>query len=409
MLAPAAGPAHECGAGEPVVGSGAEPLASTQPPVWIVSASGAALPRVFGLTGEERLRRALPAGRESFAAALPAGHVDPGAPVVAFRADHVFDARLVHALLAARPCALAARDGCTVAAASGPLARVARALSGAGSELPLVSPDALVPPYTAQLRKRDPALLLPLLPGREREIEAALFAASYKGVTDFVTKHVWPAPALRVVRVLARLGVTPNAVTVASWALVVLATWLFWRGEHGAGLAAAWLMTFLDTVDGKLARVTLRSSRLGHVLDHGLDLVHPPLWYLAFGLSLASPPAWVPLALWITLGGYLVGRGIEGLFLLLFDLEIHCWRPLDSWFRQLTARRNPNLVLLTVFTLAGRPDLGLGAVALWTVASIAFHTVRLLQALGARAQAGALRGWHEEPAAGAAPPAQPSR
>ena len=42
-------------------------------------------------------------------------------------------------------------------------------------------------------------------------------------------------------------------------------------------------MTFLDTVDGKLARVTLTSSPFGNVLDHSLDLIHPPFWYWAWG------------------------------------------------------------------------------------------------------------------------------
>ncbi len=45
-------------------------------------------------------------------------------------------------------------------------------------------------------------------------------------------------------------------------------------------------MTFLDTVDGKLAHVTLTSSRFGHIFDHSLDLLHPPFCYLAWGLGL---------------------------------------------------------------------------------------------------------------------------
>ena len=32
-------------------------------------------------------------------------------------------------------------------------------------------------------------------------------------------------------------------------------------------------MTFLDTVDGKLARCTIASSKLGNIFDHGIDLV----------------------------------------------------------------------------------------------------------------------------------------
>src|SRR3546814_17463336 len=55
----------------------------------------------------------------------------------------------------------------------------------------------------------------------------------------------------------------------------------------GWGLVAAYAMTFLDTVDGKLARVTLTSSPIGNVFDHGIDLVHPPFWWWAWIVGLA--------------------------------------------------------------------------------------------------------------------------
>jgi phosphatidylglycerophosphate synthase len=153
-------------------------------------------------------------------------------------------------------------------------------------------------------------------------------------------------------------------------------------------------MTFLDTVDGKLARVTLNSSPFGHWLDHGLDIAHPPFWWAAWahglGLALGSP-----LAL-VVVGGYVVGRLVEGVFILAFDFETHSWRPLDSFFRLITARRNPNLVLLSAFTLAGSAALGFEAVAWWTACSIVFHCVRLLHALALRALGRELRPWEEE-------------
>jgi phosphatidylglycerophosphate synthase len=74
-------------------------------------------------------------------------------------------------------------------------------------------------------------------------------------------------------------------------------------------------MTFLDTVDGKLARVTLTSSRIGDVMDHGLDLIHPPFWWWAWGIGLGAGHA-LPTA--IVVGGYLVGRALEGAFLARF-------------------------------------------------------------------------------------------
>jgi phosphatidylglycerophosphate synthase len=63
---------------------------------------------------------------------------------------------------------------------------------------------------------------------------------------------------------------------------MLLATWLFWQGHLLPGLIPAWGMTFLDTVDGKLARTTMTSSRWGNLFDHGVDLLHPPFWWLAW-------------------------------------------------------------------------------------------------------------------------------
>jgi phosphatidylglycerophosphate synthase len=184
--------------------------------------------------------------------------------------------------------------------------------------------------------------------------------------------------------------VTPNAVTLVSWVLALAAIALFATGWFGVGLVVAWGMTFLDTVDGKLARVTLTSSRIGDVLDHGLDLLHPPFWYLAWGLGLSSPQ---PIATGITVVGYVAGRLLEGVFLSAFKLETHSWRPIDALFRTITARRNPNLILLSVGTLGGRPDLGLVMVALWTGVSLVFHGVRLAQAFAARRRGEPVVAW----------------
>jgi hypothetical protein len=95
-------------------------------------------------------------------------------------------------------------------------------------------------------------------------------------------------PAKRIVRWCAARGVTPNAVTAASFVLTCAAAWLFVHGHFASGLAAGWIMTLLDTVDGKLARVTVQSSRFGHYFDHGIDLLHPPFWYLCWGEAVAE-------------------------------------------------------------------------------------------------------------------------
>ena len=81
-----------------------------------------------------------------------------------------------------------------------------------------------------------------------------------------------------------------RAVTSTSLVLALLTIVCFARGSFVLGLGLAWIMTFLDTVDGKLARVTLTSSKWGNVFDHGTDLVHPPFWWFAWYWGLHTLP-----------------------------------------------------------------------------------------------------------------------
>ncbi len=363
--------------------------------------------RVFGLQPAERVSRSLPTEVAYFEGPeLPPAHLARHWFVM--RADVVMDERLIDALLKTRNVVLHGRrhDGAVAMAAHVRSERLADAaawirdgkpVESGGAEL--AGPDDLVHPYDAKLRKRQPAILAQATPEIQRDLEWALFRASYKGVTDWVTRNLWPRPAFHVVRACVRTGITPNVVTALSYALVAGAFWAFLQGHFAVGLAMGWLMTFLDTVDGKLARVTLRSSRLGHVLDHGLDLVHPPFWWWAFGAGLLAAGVSAPFvqeAAWVCVGGYVAGRLLEGVFLAGFGFELHSYRKLDSVFRQFTARRNPNLFLLSVGVLVGRPELGLLATAAWTVASNLFHAARIGQAAWRRRAGLAITPWEEE-------------
>ncbi len=398
--------------------------ASESPPeLWLLLPDPGDLPRVFGLTLAERLARSavaagVPVARELRAAA--SAPVPARERVLLVRADCVLDERLLPALaqtpntlLASQPPGSAragrALAACVPAARAGELrAWLSGSRELAPDGLGIRTPAQLVPAYTAALRKTQPPYAIdasdPALPFDPRRIEEHLFRASYKGLTDLVTKWLWPAPALALVRRLAQWHVRPNAVTALSWLVTLAATWLFYRGAFGPGLVCAWLMTFLDTVDGKLARCTLTSSPIGNVLDHGLDLVHPPFWWLAYGLGLGAGHE---VAMGIALAGYFLGRLEEGVFLLLYGIEIHTWRPLDGVFRTVTARRNPNLFLMSIGVLGGRPDLGLEMVALWTAVSLAFHCVRIAQAALVRRAGGEIRPWDEAVPAAGRPNARP--
>jgi phosphatidylglycerophosphate synthase len=179
---------------------------------------------------------------------------------------------------------------------------------------------------------------------------------------------------------------SPNMVTAIGAVFCLLAFYLFWIGNYWPGVAAGFVFMVLDTVDGKLARCTGASSKWGNVFDHGIDLIHPPFWWWAWihGLeAYGTPlePVYATMLLWAIVGGYVAQRLIEGIFMRRFGrMHIHVWRPIDSKFRLITARRNPNMVILVAALLFGRPDVGIELVALWTIISLIFHAVRLAQA-----------------------------
>lgn len=364
---------------------------------------------LWGLSAGERIRRVLGSTRPvqllDDLQDLPAS-----ASVMLLRGDYLFDSRVVQALAASAATLLRVRVGDSLldlaahvpAPQAGALRR--RLLHPQGDDpLPpgivTATPDELCPPYQEQLLKSDPPFVLPVTAENRKTLERLLFGSAYKGITDFVTKWVWPVPAQWGVRLCVGLGLRPNHVTALNWLLAVAVGLLFWKGYTAWGLTLAWLMTYLDTVDGKLARVTVSSSKVGHLLDHILDIVHPPFWYLAWGLGLDTYDPLllsgsVGLAIWIIFVGYVVGRLVEGGFQLwLGRFGIFCWRKIDSYSRLITARRNPCLVLLTGSALAQRPDVGLEAVALWTLASTLFLVLRLSMAGYTRIASGPLNSW----------------
>ena len=259
--------------------------------------------------------------------------------------------------------------------------------------------ETLTISFQQRLLKSEPPFVLPATVENQQNLERRLFDASYKGVTDLVTKWLWPRPARWAVGRCVRLGLRPNHVTIIGLLLVIIAGYFFVRGWYGWGLLAGWLMTFLDTVDGKLARVTVTSSRFGHYFDHIIDLVHPPIWYILWGMGLGLARLDVigislSAVYWLIVVGYVAGRLVEGVFLAwLGEFGLFCWRPVDSYLRLITARRNPCMIFLTFGALLGRPDAGLAGVTVWTVLTTLFLMFRLAQGGIAHVRQGPLRSW----------------
>lgn len=362
----------------------------------------------WGLTSRQRIQRVLNSAGVTDIVDDIASLPESGS-VILLRGDYLFDDRVIKYMVDSQDVLLQVLDGPTpvivAAMVSSNLAgRAAEILDGtAGAEsLPAVNTETLETlsiSFQERLLKFEPPFVLPITAENQRHLERRLFDWSYKGVTDLVTKWAWPCPARWIVGQCVRLGLRPNHVTIIGLLLVIMAGFFFARGWYGWGLLAGWLMTLLDTVDGKLARVTVTSSRFGHYFDHLIDLVHPPIWYILWGVGLGVSQLDVigvslAAACWLIVAGYVVGRLAEGVFLAwLGKFGIFCWRPVDSYFRLITARRNPCMIFLTAGALLGRPDGGLAAVAVWTALTTVFLCIRLAMAMYRHRVDGSIRSW----------------
>lgn len=249
-----------------------------------------------------------------------------------------------------------------------------------------------------KLRKRERPFVMSLDPADPEPVERAAYDASYKGVTDALTLYLWRKPAFYLTRWAAKAGMTPNFVTLIGFIFCVTAFFLFMKGWYWTGIAAGFAFMVLDTVDGKLARCTGQSSHWGNIFDHGVDLVHPPFWWWAWaeGLKAYGQPlerVYELMVIGAIIVGYIAQRLIEGIFVRRFGMHIHVWQQVDSRFRLITARRNPNMVILVAALLVGRPDLGIELVALWTLVSLIFHAVRLAQANARRDRGRPVTSW----------------
>ena len=364
--------------------------------------------KLWGLTSADRIGRILKkSGVQQLEVSIDSLNTNDSVLIV--RGDYLFDDRLIEYLARTPKIILHSGDQRNdIVAIHSPAHSAAQAMTviegKAGidslSDFLSQTPATTSIAYQEKLHKSEPPFLLPITSENKEELEKRLFDWSYKGITDLVTKWAWPRPARRAVGLCVRWNIRPNHVTLLSLVLVIISGLCFMKGQYGWGLLAGWLMTYLDTVDGKLARVTLQSSKFGHYFDHLIDLIHPPIWYILWGMGLTTAQLSglaFPLAtlLYAMFFGYIAGRLIEGMFhwVLGCSFGIFSWQPIDAYFRLITARRNPNLILLTLSILVGRPEIGLLAVTFWTVATSLFLIGRFLMAGWSRYHAGTLSSW----------------
>lgn len=149
--------------------------------------------------------------------------------------------------------------------------------------------------------------------------ESPLFSRSVP-----VTQRPWDARlARRLVTPLKDSRATPNHLTTVRLAFGLAAAAAFLPGTYGWTNIAALLLVlsnFLDHTDGELARISGKSSRIGHIYDLASDAVVTILVFMAIGIGVGArvgsllllPPA---------LLGLVTGSAIALIFYLRMRIE----------------------------------------------------------------------------------------
>jgi phosphatidylglycerophosphate synthase len=203
--------------------------------------------------------------------------------------------------------------------------------------------------------------------------------ASLTSPADGLVDRLFNRPLGRpLAKLLVHTPITPNQVSIASILIGVASAWFFARGNFVAGALVFQLCAIIDCVDGDLARVSLRQTRLGKWLDLGGDQVVHFSVFVAIGIGVADiDPAVPALAL-----GASAALGV----LLSFAVIIRALRqpaaqrgPLLNRLLDATANRDFS-VLLLVLAIFGRMDLflwmaGIGIHAFW-IALLALQNFR---------------------------------
>jgi phosphatidylglycerophosphate synthase len=102
----------------------------------------------------------------------------------------------------------------------------------------------------------------------------------------------WDARLARlIVAPLKDTGITPNHLTTVRLAVGLAAAAAFLPGTYAWSNVAALLLilsNFLDHTDGELARISGKTSRIGHLYDLASDAAVTVLLFIAIGIGVAA-------------------------------------------------------------------------------------------------------------------------
>jgi 1L-myo-inositol 1-phosphate cytidylyltransferase / CDP-L-myo-inositol myo-inositolphosphotransferase len=244
-------------------------------------------------------------------------------------------------------------------------------LAGAVTELARVHPLEAVPlPPTAWWQDVD-------TPEDLRAASNRLRRSLTKDADGPVSRYLNRPISTRASMALAHLPIHPDVVSLVAFLFALAGAWALGVGAGVAGGLLVLASSILDGVDGEIARLRIRASAAGALLDGVLDRIGDAvvlgglaLWALDQG---GDPAIVVLLAVAATAGAMLSMATKDRVAALAIPPA-----P-ERWIGFLLGGRDARLLFVTVFAIVGRPLAAILVVAITSAASLA---ARLLIVMG---------------------------
>jgi phosphatidylglycerophosphate synthase len=300
-------------------------------------------------------------------------------------AERLFDPRLYSAALAADAPARITDGGHDVGLRT---IRAGAMLNDHGpqpaSPAPLSIGIESLDPYSRELRRPLRPYWMCVAGVEDRPAATRLLVeASGKGHQDLPALLLNAPVEKAAMRLLANTSVTPNQLTAICNLLAYGVAALLATGHLAAGAAGAVVVGVVDGLDGRQARVQLRTTPLGR-LEHLLDKIYEVLWIVALAYVLSGGFARgsysTPLLVWI--GSYLLDTAAYDIVKWRTGITLDEASRLDALIRLFAGRRNVYACILLAGVLAGQAEAAFHVIVWWSAVTAAVHSVRAALVVG---------------------------
>ena len=289
-------------------------------------------------------------------------------PALVVRAERIVDPRIYQAAIAA---------GRSVVLSDGPQP-IGIELHVPGS-VPTAIDIADLDPYSRELRRPLRPYWMRVEAESDRpRVRRLLIDASAKGHQELTSRVIETPIESAILARIADTRITPNQLTAICNVIAYAVAALYATGHFLLGALGAVAVAIADGLDGRQARIQLRTSTLGR-LEHLLDKIYEILWIvaLAYGLSAGFADRRFATGMEIWIAAYLLDTVAYDVFRLRRGMQLDEATPVDAAIRLVAGRRNIYTYMMLVGALARHPQAAFWSIVVWSALTAALHWIRV--------------------------------